>query len=102
MIVREDLYMKIAIDTNSILPGRVGGIENYTIALIEALRLPQSPATDLVLLTREENHDLFGRFHNARTTVVQVRRPVHDGQPFTNWATLLSAHPISGAKALEA
>src|SRR2546430_1155582 len=43
--------MIIAIDTNAILPGQVGGIENYTLGLIEALKLPGSPASRLFLLT---------------------------------------------------
>ena len=41
----ESGFMNLAIDTNCILPGRVGGIENYTLGLIEALRLPQSPVS---------------------------------------------------------
>jgi glycosyltransferase involved in cell wall biosynthesis len=93
--------MRIAIDTNCILPGQVGGIENYTIALIEALRLPDSPAAELVLLTRHENHDLFGRFLGARTVVIQVERPLHTGQPVTNWSRLLAEHPVTGRRTLE-
>ena len=31
--------MIVAVDTNCILPGQVGGIENYTLGLIEALKI---------------------------------------------------------------
>jgi glycosyltransferase involved in cell wall biosynthesis len=92
--------MRVAIDTNCILPGRVGGIENYALALVEALRLPGSPAAELVLLTRPENHDLFGRFVGARTVVVKLDRPLHLGRPIDNWATLLADHPDTGRRAL--
>jgi hypothetical protein len=30
--------MIVGIDTNCILPGKVGGIENYTMSLIEKMR----------------------------------------------------------------
>lgn len=93
--------MRIAIDTNCILPGQVGGIENYTLALIEALRLPESPAAELVLLTRAENHDLFARFLGARTVVVPVERPMHKGQPITNWSAMMAEHPVTGRRTLE-
>lgn len=94
--------MRVAVDTNCVLPGRVGGIENYALALVEALRLPGSPAAELVLLTRPENHDLFARFLSARTAVVRLDRPVLHGQPVSNWADLLAEHPVTGRKALEA
>jgi glycosyltransferase involved in cell wall biosynthesis len=93
--------MRVAIDTNCILPGRVGGIENYTLGLIEALKRPGSPTAELVLLTRTENHDLFARFLDARTAVVRVERPLHQGQPVTNWAALLAEHPVTSRRALE-
>ena len=67
-------FMIVAIDTNCILPGQVGGIENYTLGLIEALKLPGSPATQLVLLTRPENHEFFSRFADARTKTVLLPR----------------------------
>jgi glycosyltransferase involved in cell wall biosynthesis len=67
--------MIIAIDTNSIVPGRVGGIENYTLGLIEALKSPNSPADSLFLLTRHENHTLFSKFEDAHTHLVAIPRP---------------------------
>jgi glycosyltransferase involved in cell wall biosynthesis len=93
--------MRIAIDTNCILPGQVGGIENYTVGLIEAIRLPQSPADELVLLTRPENHDFFARFLGARTAVVQIDRPLHNGQPVSNWTRLFAEHPVTAKRTLE-
>ena len=66
--------MVIAVDTNCILPGQVGGIENYTCGLIEALQLPESPAAKLILLTRPENQALFSRYINQQTTGVLVER----------------------------
>ncbi|HEX4056019.1 MAG TPA: glycosyltransferase family 1 protein [Tepidisphaeraceae bacterium] len=72
--------MIVAIDTNCILPGQVGGIENYTLGLIEALKLPASGASKLLLLTRAENHSLFAGFADEQTEVLQVRRPS------ANWA----------------
>jgi glycosyltransferase involved in cell wall biosynthesis len=93
--------MIVAIDTNCILPGRVGGIENYTLGLIEALKLPGSPAGKLVLLTRAENYSLFSPYADSRTEIVQIERPVYNGTPVTNWAELLEQHPVEGRKALE-
>ena len=66
--------MIVAIDTNCILPGRVGGIENYTVGLIEALQRRESPVGRLVLLTRPENHDRFAAMADARTRAVLVPR----------------------------
>jgi glycosyltransferase involved in cell wall biosynthesis len=66
--------MIVAIDTNCILPGQVGGIENYTLALIEALKQPESPAAKLLLLTRPENHDLFSRYVDDHTKAVLIDR----------------------------
>src|SRR5206468_5503644 len=94
--------MRIAIDTNCILPGRVGGIENYTLALIEALKRPDSPAKELALLTRAENHDLFGRFVDARTVAVLIERPLHQGRSVGNWQALLAEHPVTGRRTLQA
>jgi glycosyltransferase involved in cell wall biosynthesis len=67
--------MIIAIDTNAIVPGRVGGIENYTLGLIEALKSPGSPAESLVLLTRHENHNLFSKFEDKHTQLISIPRP---------------------------
>jgi glycosyltransferase involved in cell wall biosynthesis len=94
--------MIVAIDTNCILPGRVGGIENYTLGLIEALKLPGSPAERLILLTRPENHELFRAFTDHRTSVHLLERPKHNGQPVQNWAALLANDPVNGHCTLEA
>ena len=67
--------MIVAIDTNCILPGRVGGIENYTVGLIEALQRRESPVGRLVLLTRPENHHRFAAIADGRTRAVLVDRP---------------------------
>jgi glycosyltransferase involved in cell wall biosynthesis len=67
--------MIVAVDTQCILPGKVGGIENYTLGLIEALQLPESPASQIVLLTRPENHWLFAGFGDGRTHVLWLERP---------------------------
>src|SRR5580765_4051170 len=94
--------MNIAIDTNCILPGRVGGIENYTLGLIEALKRPQSPASHLLLITRPENHELFTAYADESTTVHCIDRPMHEGHPVGNWADLLARDPVAGRKAMEA
>ena len=67
--------MHIAIDTNCILPGQVGGIENYSLALVDSLKLPESPASKLLLLTRPENQELFSKFTDARTHLALLDRP---------------------------
>ncbi len=74
--------MIVAIDTNAILPGRVGGIENYTVGLIEALQRRDSPVGRLVLLTRPENHARFAALAGPRTRAVLVDRPAG------SWANL--------------
>jgi len=86
--------MIVAIDTNSILPGQVGGIENYTLGLIEALKLPESPARKLLLLTRAENQSLFAPFADERTDVLLLDRPKR------NWADLAKADPDAAGRAL--
>lgn len=93
--------MIVAIDTNCILPGQVGGIENYTLGLIEALKLPDSPAEKLVLLTRAENHSLFSPYADPRTEIMRIERPLYGGVPVHNWAELLAKHPAGGRKTLE-
>jgi glycosyltransferase involved in cell wall biosynthesis len=82
--------MIIAIDTNCILPGKVGGIENYTLGLIEALKLPASPATRLILLTRPENHELFSRYIDQRTTAVLIEREGFNWSGATQASQLLA------------
>jgi len=84
--------MIVAIDTNCILPGKVGGIENYTVGLIEALQGRGSPLDRLVLLTRPENHDRFAALADARTRAVLVDRPTG------TWAAL-GATGAEGARA---
>jgi glycosyltransferase involved in cell wall biosynthesis len=68
--------MNVAVDTNCIIPGKVGGIENYTTALIEALVGPASCANRVVLLTRPENHPAFERFTDDGARVELIDRPV--------------------------
>lgn len=92
--------MIIAIDTNSVIPGQVGGIENYTLGLIEALKLPGSPASRLFLLTRSENQPLFEHFADARTETVLIERPTHKGKTVKNWSDLLARHPLGGRRTL--
>jgi glycosyltransferase involved in cell wall biosynthesis len=94
--------MNLAVDTNCILPGRVGGIENYTLGLIETLKLPGSPASTLLLLTRQENHALFSRYADSRTKLELIERPTHNGQRIGSWADLMKSDPAAGKKALEA
>jgi hypothetical protein len=58
--------MIVALDTNCILPGRVGGIESYVIGVIEAL-LDHAPWLHrLELLTRPENDSLFRPYASER------------------------------------
>jgi glycosyltransferase involved in cell wall biosynthesis len=85
--------MIVAVDTNCILPGEVGGIENYTLGLVEALKLPQSPATKLILLTRLENQSLFAGFADERTEILLLERPRH------NWDELQKRDPGGAQKA---
>src|SRR5947207_5290430 len=92
--------MIIAIDTNAILPGQVGGIEDYTLGLIEALKLPGSPASRLFQLTRPENEKLFAPFADARTETVLIERPRHKGKTVKNWSELLKKHPVGGRRTL--
>jgi glycosyltransferase involved in cell wall biosynthesis len=86
--------MIVGVDTNCILPGQVGGIENYTLGLIEALKLPQSPAKKLILLTRPENHSLFAAFEDDRTRIVLLERARG------NWLELQKRDPAAAQKAL--
>ncbi|MGD0463002.1 MAG: glycosyltransferase family 1 protein [Tepidisphaeraceae bacterium] len=86
--------MIVAIDTHCILPGQVGGIENYTLGLIEALKLPESPADRMLLLTRAENHPLFAPFADERTDVLPLDRPKR------NWAQWSKADPDAAGRAL--
>jgi glycosyltransferase involved in cell wall biosynthesis len=86
--------MIVAVDTNCILPGQVGGIENYTLGLIESLKIPQSPAKKLVLLTRPENHVLFSGFADERTEIVLLERAAQ------NWDELRKCDPERAQKAL--
>jgi glycosyltransferase involved in cell wall biosynthesis len=92
--------MIVAIDTNCILPGEVGGIENYTLGLIEALKLPGSPASKLLLLTRRENQELFEPFVDHRTETLLIERPTHKGKTVGNWSELLRRHPVGGRRTL--
>jgi glycosyltransferase involved in cell wall biosynthesis len=86
--------MIVAVDTNCILPGQVGGIENYTLGLIEALKIAQSPAKKLILLTRPENQALFAGFADKRTETVLLERAA------PNWDELRKCDPDRAQKAL--
>jgi glycosyltransferase involved in cell wall biosynthesis len=92
--------MIVAIDTNCILPGEVGGIENYTLGLIEALKLSGSPASKLLLLTRPENRELFEPLVDHRTETLLIERPKHKGKTVSNWSELLRKHPVGGRRTL--
>jgi glycosyltransferase involved in cell wall biosynthesis len=85
--------MNIAVDTNCILPAKVGGIEDYTVALIEALCLPNSPATKVILLTRPENREMFSAMFGSSCQLIDIPRPLHRGQPVRNWAELRRQSP---------
>ena len=66
--------MHIAVDTHCILPGQVGGIEQYTLGLLQRLAGAGSPAERVLVLTRPENHNLFSTFAADNVAVVcQVR-----------------------------
>src|SRR5271170_6882582 len=91
---REGDFMIVAVDTNCILPGQVGGIENYTLGLIEALKIAQSPVKKLVLLTRPENQALFAAFADERTEIVLLERAAQ------NWDELRKCDPERAQKAL--
>jgi glycosyltransferase involved in cell wall biosynthesis len=92
--------MIVAIDTNCVLPGEVGGIESYTVGLIEALKLAGSPASKLVLITRPENHEFFESFADSHTQAVLIDRPKHKGKTVRSWSKLLKKHPAGGRKTL--
>jgi glycosyltransferase involved in cell wall biosynthesis len=92
--------MIVAIDTNCILPGKVGGIENYTIGLIETLKHHHTPVSQLILLTRSENQELFARFADDHTQIVQLARPTFRGKPINCWAEILDKHPTEAPGAL--
>ena len=62
--------MIVAIDPNCVIPGKVGGLENYVLALIDALLAHAAQVQQLVLVTRPENHELFQRFADARCEVL--------------------------------
>ncbi len=86
--------MIVAVDTNCILPGQVGGIENYTLGLIEALKLPESPASKLLLLTRADNHALFAPFADERTEILLQKRPKRA------WGEWSKSDPVGASRAL--
>lgn len=66
--------MRVGIDVNCILPGRVGGIEQYTVGLIENLLGSARDVERLVLFGRADNAALFGGFASARCAFVEVPR----------------------------
>ncbi len=92
--------MIVALDTNCILPGRVGGIESYVIGIIEAL-LGNAPWVQrLILLTRTENNEAFRHFRSNRCAATLQNRPILNGKPVTNWAQALTAHPEEATRLL--
>lgn len=80
--------MIVAVDTNCIIPGQVGGIESYTVGLIETLLSIPSRISRVVLATRPENHALFSVYASDRCQVICTPRPDYQGQPVANWADL--------------
>jgi glycosyltransferase involved in cell wall biosynthesis len=92
--------MIVALDTNCILPGRVGGIESHVMGIVEALLGQAAWLRRLVLVTRPENDELFRAFEGKRCTAVLQERPVFQGERITNWASLLTAHPEQGRRLL--
>jgi glycosyltransferase involved in cell wall biosynthesis len=94
--------MILALDTNCILPGRVGGIESYVIGVIEAL-LGHAPwLARLELLSRPENDALFRGYASARCGVHLLPRPTYRGQPVANWAALMQSDRAAGESLLAA
>jgi glycosyltransferase involved in cell wall biosynthesis len=92
--------MIVALDTNCILPGRVGGIESHVIGIIEALLADAPWLQQMILVTRAENDDLFRTFQSNRCTLLLQTRPILNGRPITNWAQSLAAHPTDAARLL--
>lgn len=72
--------MHIAVDTHCIIPGHVGGIEQYTIGLLQRLTGAGSPADQLLILTRPENHAVMQRFESLRN--VQI---ICQPRPTSGW-----------------
>lgn len=80
--------MIVAVDTNCIIPGQVGGIESYTLGLVETLIGLPSSITRIILATRPENHELFSRYAGPRCQVICTERPTYAGKAVANWADL--------------
>ena len=93
--------MIIALDTNCILPGRVGGIESHVVGIVEALLGAADRVRRLVLVTRPENDALFRGYEGKRCVAVLQDRPVLDGEPIRNWAAVLAERPTEGRQLLE-
>ncbi|MGB7159651.1 MAG: glycosyltransferase family 1 protein [Tepidisphaeraceae bacterium] len=92
--------MIVAIDTNCILPGKVGGIENYVLGLVAALKAHAPSVSRLVLVTRLENRDLFEPFADDRCEVMLVERPHYQGKRVADWAALSAQDAQAGARLL--
>lgn len=92
--------MILAIDTNCILPGQVGGIESYVISLVESLLAHADWLDRLVLVTRTENHELFGRYASERCEAALLPRPRFRGQEVSNWPALMATDPQLGHQLL--
>lgn len=80
--------MIVSLDTNCILPGRVGGIESYVIALVESLSVHGTWLERLEIITRAENDSLFRGYAGARCGVHLLERPRYQGRAVANWAEL--------------
>src|SRR5688572_20279069 len=92
--------MIVAIDTNCIIPGKVGGIESYTTSLIESLLNHAHQVQRFVLLTRPENHGMFDTFRSERCDVALIPRPLFQGKEVNNWAAILAGYPAFGQELL--
>lgn len=93
--------MIVAVDTNCVIPGSVGGLENYVISLVSSLANHARWVDRLILLTREENQDLFAARFGRRCETLPVPRPTLDGRPIRNWSQVMKDRPDRGRRALE-
>ncbi len=92
--------MIVGVDTNCVIPGRVGGIEGYALSLVRALSCHAGWVEGVVLFTREENHGLFGGLCGGKCTARLVERPAIDGRRIENWAVVLREEPAGGRRLL--
>jgi hypothetical protein len=99
--------MIVGIDTNCVIPGKVGGLENYVLALIDALQLTRQRFSKLLLITRPGKRRTLSRFANvhAKSSASRGRRTTAPrsaiGPPWrraTPRRTLDCSPSISGAR----